>query len=107
MTTTATIRKDEGDLVREFKLKLNYGRHSNADLFALWDRMTPDQREMCIEEMRALSDELECLLGELVERNTRRISFLECVFLGTLVLFPICYKVLIDCGWAEPIGQDV
>ncbi len=57
--------------------------------------MTPEQRDACVEEVRARADELNWMHEDLVERNTQRMSFLECLFLGLVILGPILYKLFL------------
>jgi len=92
--------------VKAFYTKLSADRLDTADLFASWDQMTPDQRNACIAEVRIRHEALGDLESELVERNTQRMSFLECMFLGVPILCLILYKLLMVGGYVEPLGAE-
>ena len=92
MSTVATVSRGGED--KAFVLRLQRSQDEFADLLATWKRMTPAQRDACVEEVHARSYELTRLHSELVGRNTQRMSFLECVFLGFVILCPMFFKSL-------------
>ena len=92
MSTVATVSRGGED--KAFVLRLQRSQDDFANLLGTWNRMTPAQRDACVEEVRARSDELVRLHSELVGRTTQRMSFLECVFLGLVILCPMFFKSL-------------
>jgi hypothetical protein len=89
---TATVMKG-GDKPVPFDLQLQRSRDDFASLLSTWDKMTPEQQDACVEEVRVRADELSWMHDDLVERNMQRTSILECLFLVLVILGPLLCKL--------------
>jgi hypothetical protein len=96
MTTTVETKGS-------FRLQLQRNQADFADLLATWDQMSPGQRKVCVAEIRHRMDSLQNMHADLVHSNTQRMSFLECVFLGLILLCPILYRAYMVGGGFDPI----
>jgi len=105
MSTIATVSSGGAD--KAFVLRLQRSQDEFSTLLSTWDRMTPAQQDACLEELNARSDALARLHSELVGRNTRRMSFMECVFLGVVLVCPMLFKFLFTGERFDPIEDPV
>ena len=88
--STTILNDDRHD---EFKRRLHRGRQDIDALLQMWDKMSPEHKKQCVDEVQFRSDELETLHEELSERSEqRRMSILESSLLVAVLVFLFIFK---------------